>query len=216
MRELARRLRDQAALLGWLVAVWGLVVAVPVAALWPAASLLRPVVWALVGATPVIALVSALAARPWTTLCAGLVACVAPLVACPALDKPGVDRPWSGLWVALAVLGAVDAALAREPGAVSLRRWVRWPVARGERFLAALGVLWLAIAWFGPSAALTAPAHAKALRVAGAAVCWSVVAGTVATQRAPATGKLALPALAGRRMAWLALVGGLLWAWQSR
>lgn len=215
---MARRCRSQFAVLAWLLALWALAVAVPAASLWPEHGLNRPVLWLLLVAAPVGALVAATSGKAWTTLCTGLVGCVPPLVACPALARPPADQPWSGLWVALAALAAIDAALAHDPQAVPLRRLLKWPQRGRDQILAVLGVAWLALAWFGPAATATTGslASGRALRVGGAAVCWSLVAGASAGRTDHPNAAGGLLGLTLRRGGWLALIGGLLWAWQSR
>ena len=115
------------------------------------------------------------------------------------------------------LLGALDAATAHTAPPGLVRNLVRWPARARDRWLLALGVLWLAIAWFGaaPPAQGHAPEALRALRVAGAALAWSLVAGArLAASPAQRSGDT-LQAIALRRSAWLALFGGLLWLWKA-
>ncbi len=208
--------RSQAALAVWLVGVWAVAVALPFAALWPDQGLDRPVVQALVAIGPAAALWGALFASPWHTLAASLVGSALPLVSSPALWATPAVRPWAGLLLAALVLGALDAATAHAAPPGLLRQLLR-RVERGrDRWLVALGLLWLAASWLGRDAVAAEPAveWQRGARVATAALGWSMVAGLrIATPAAVASESL--PALAARRLAWIALFGGLLALWRA-
>jgi hypothetical protein len=206
-----RRLVDARWLLLWLIAAWALAVGLPMATNYPEHGLDRQAVLALGALGPVGALVAAWVARPWSVLAAGLLGLVPPLVACPPLLEAGAERPWTSLLLAVTLLAAVDAALRLESAKTAdLIRFFTLPASQRWRWLAALGALWLLLAWWGQPGRPLLPESGRAVRVAGVALCWSLVAGVPMVGATPAS---SWRALLLRRGAWLLLVGGLLRLW---
>ncbi|MBM4342268.1 MAG: hypothetical protein FJ100_02700 [Deltaproteobacteria bacterium] len=214
---MGRNAASQGALAGWVLAVWAVAVALPFAALWPDQGLDRPVVRALLAAGPAAVLWGALFATPWHTLAAGLIASALPLVSSPALWGPPAARPWAGVLLAALVLGALDAATAHAAPPGLLRQLLRRVAPGRDRWLAALGVAWLVLAWMGADLATgdAAVEWQRSARVATAALGWSLVAGVRMAASQGAVQAESLHALALRRLAWVALFGGLLWLWRA-
>ncbi len=213
---IGRNARSQAALAMWLVTVWLVAVALPFAALWPEQGLDRPVVQLLVAAGPAAVLWGALFATPWNTLTAGLVGAALPLVSSPPLWGAATPRPWAGLLLAALLLGALDAATAPVAPPGLIRQLLRRVEKGRDRWLVVLGLAWLSLGWVGADlgSAAVAVEWQRGARVATAALGWSMVAG-MRMATAPTSGSESATALALRRIAWVALFGGLLWLWRS-
>lgn len=214
LKRVAAGLRRLAALrwlLLWLALAWGLAVALPMALNYPEHGLDRPAVLWLGAAGPLGALVAGLTARPWSVLAAWLLGALPPLVACPPLLEASADKPWTSLLLALALLGAVDAALRLETdGAADLPRFLGLPASLRWQVLAGLGAVWLGLAWWWHPPDVPLADSARAVRVAGVALCWSLVAGVPIAGASPAP---PWRAMLLRRGAWLLLLGGLLRLW---
>ena len=215
VQRLARRIVASRRLLLWLTASWAVAVAVPAVLLYPEHGLDRPALLVLLGLAPLGALLGAATAQPWMALAAGLAGLMPPLVACPALHQQPASRPFSSLLLALVLLIACDAAARQGRGEAGRLRWlVRWPQHLRGRWLAGLGLLWLALAWLPTPDGWSMAEGTRAVRIAGAAAVWSLVAGSA---EKPWRHRVfpSAPSLIGRRLAWLALLGGLLLAWRS-
>lgn len=215
LRRLGQAVHTSRRLLAWLLACWAVAVAVPAALLYPDHGLDRPALQVLLALAPLGALAGAATAQPWVALAAGLAGLLPPLVACPALHQQPPARPLSSLLLALLLVIACDAAARQFRGDTGrLRLLLRWPEWPRGRWLAALGALWLVIAWLPTQAGWQLPEGQRALRVVGAAAAWSLLA---AGGEKPWQNKLLLPwrPLLLRRAAWLLLIGALLWAWRS-
>lgn len=216
LQQLAARVAAQGRLLGWLALVWTLAVVMPALLIWPEHGLDRPQLWLLAALSPAGALLGATWGKPWTVLGAGLIGIVPALVACPQLADPEGDRPWSALLLAFAILAACNSALANTTqGQAGLLRFAQAAGAARWRWIAAIGAAWVSLAWWGWPGHVPASDAARATRVTGAAICWSMLA-SVAVRPAAAAAEVRLQALLGRRMAWLALFGGLLWLWRAK
>lgn len=215
LQRLGRRLIESRRLLLWLTASWAVTVAAPAALLYPEHGLDRPALQILLILAPLGSLLAAATGQPWMALAAGLAGLLPPLVACPALHQQPASRPFSSLLLAVLLLIACDAAARQVRGeAGRLRRLVRWPDHPRSRWLAGLGLLWLTLAWLPTPAGWQMAEATRAVRLAGAAAVWSLVAGSA---EKPWKDKI-LPtaqSLLGRRLAWLTLFGGLLIAWRA-
>ncbi len=210
-----RAVRSGWRLIAWLWAAWAVAVAVPALLLYPDHGLERPTVQLLLFLAPVGALLGAATAQPWVALAAGLAGLLPPLIACPALHNQPPERPLSSLLLALLLVIACDAAARQVRGDTGrLRLLLRWPEWSRGRWLAALGALWMAIAWLPTHAGWQLPEGQRAVRVLGAAAAWSLLA---AGGDNPLKVNIVLPlrALLVRRLVWLLLIGALLWAWRS-
>lgn len=215
LRGYGRAVRRGWRLVGWLWAAWAVAVAVPALLLYPDHGLERPTVQVLLLLAPIGALLGAATAQPWVALAAGLAGLLPPLIACPPLHQQPPDRPLSSLLLALLLVIACDAAARQVRGDTGrLRLLLRWPEWPRGRWLAALGGLWMAIAWLPTHAGWQLPEGQRAVRVLGAAVAWSLLA---AGGDNPLKINIVLPlrALLVRRLVWLLLIGALLWAWRS-
>lgn len=215
LRRLGRRLLASRRLLLWLTASWAVAVAVPAALLYPEYGLDRPALQVLLVLAPLASLLATATDQPWMALAAGLAGLLPPLVACPALHQQPASRPFSSLLLAVLLLIACDAAARQVRGEAGRLRWlVRWPDHVRSLWLAGLGLLWLALAWLPTPAGWEMAEGSRAVRIAGAAAVWSLVA---AGAEKPWRHRLLLSAqsLLGRRLAWLALFGGLLLAWRA-
>lgn len=202
-------------LLLWLAASWAVVVAVPAALLYPEQGLDRPELLLLLVLAPLGSMVGAATGQPWIALAAGLAGLLPPLVACPALHQQPASRPFSSLLLATLLVIACDAAARQVRGdAGRLRRLVRWPEHARGRWLAGLGLVWLVLAWLPTPQGWEMSEGTRAVRLAGAAAVWSLVASS-AEKPWRHRQLLTSQSLLSRRLAWVALFGGLLAAWRA-
>ncbi len=204
---------------GWALALWGVVILLPFAWLFPGERLARPVCVGLVALGPVATLLVASSGQAQTLLVTALGALVPALVACPELLAPRVRGPVQGLAVAGLLVALIASALDAErqgaavDGAPHTLRPPLDPALRmrallrpdGGLLLPALGALWLAMAWFAPGP--------RTVQVAMVAATWMLVfAVPLGARRVAATTQ---PPAASW---WVARAGGAvaliaLWRW---
>jgi hypothetical protein len=218
--SLKRTWRDAvAALQGWMaavraqrwlllsvVAVWMLALLHPAVAAYPRHGLHRGPVWLLLVLPPLASIATAAWRQPWLTWSVGLGGCLPALVACPPLSGSATQSPWSSLLLALAMLASLDATLRLSGAPGWLQQLSALPWTRRITLHTALGLAWLAIAWWGP----TTPADeaARAARVLTAGVSWASLHLTPRPRP-----RRTLAHVLVRRGAWLALLAVLLWRW---
>jgi hypothetical protein len=198
---------------GWALLLWIAVALVPWLWLWPDGGTERPVCVALLAAGPLALLLATVHGDAVAVLAVGLCAPVPLLVACPALLAPPVQGPVQGLALAVIVLGFVASAWRVQRPQAPLPRLLQWPAGLPERVVAGLGVAFVALAWLQDGTA----EDARARKVAAAALAW------LAVRRLPLAGEVPgahghrdrWPLYGGRRLAWLLLLGGLLWLWRE-
>jgi hypothetical protein len=212
----ALRLRRQVA---WGLGAWLATVAVPYAFLFPDQGLDRSIVVALALLAPVGMLLAALSGEALAVLAAGLCGLVPVLVAAPELQGERTTGPVQGLLVAILSVGFVMSSWDRaaEPGQRTARPWLTLRDGSPLLFWVLAGV-WLVLAWLGAGHAGAEAEGARAVRVASVAVCWLAVRLVPLSGDGPSlgseSGREAWPGYVARRLAWVALLGGLWWLWR--
>jgi hypothetical protein len=212
-------LRRLAPVLLWGVGLWVAVVVLPLVLLWPEFAPMQSVQWGLCGLAPVGLLIAGLSGQPLAVMGFGLLCLMPVVVACPELLGPRATGPLHALLVAVLVLGLVASTWRANWAATSpsqhgvspslARLWSR-PRGLAPTLTLAWGVVALAMAWQLPALPLDDPEHARATRVAAAAVSW------VALRRLP----LAEAITVGRAQ-WAVRVGavlglfGMWWLWRQ-
>jgi hypothetical protein len=198
---------------GWALLLWSAAALVPFLWLWPDGGTDRWVCIALLAAGPAGVLLALLQGDAVSVLAVGLGAPVPLLVACPTLLAPPAQGPVQGLVLAVIVLGFVTSAWRVQRPQAPLPRLLRWPAGLPERVVAGLGVAFVALAWLQDGTA----EDARARKVAAAALAW------LAVRRLPLAGEVPgahghrdhWPLYGGRRLAWVLLLGSLLWLWRE-
>ena len=150
LRARFEALSDLTRPLAWAWVLWFVVVALPYLWLYPGERLSRPVCVTLVFLPPLASLVVASSGQARTLLATGLGGLVPPLVACPELLAERVTGAVQGLAVAGLLVSFIASALDAErsdPAAGERLRAILRP--GGDWLVPALGLAWLALAWFG-------------------------------------------------------------------
>ena len=201
----------------WGTSLWLAVAAVPAAFLHDD-ELLTPAVAVLLWACPVGLLIASLSGEALAVLGAGLTGLLPVLIACPGLQGARTTGAVQGLLVAILTLGFVAAAW-RHPhpdqtDPPALRRLLPRQPDLGALLTWLIGALWLGLAWFPAGVDVSQAAPARAVRVAGAAVCWLALRllPLGQTSRDLAIQRSGPLSFLGRRTLWLVLLAGLLWA----
>lgn len=183
LRARWRALRGLARPLGWLLALWAVVVALPYGWLYPGERLTRPICVALALLAPAAGVWTATTGQARTLLATGLGALVPPLVACPELLSERVTGAMQGLLVAGLLLSFIAAALDADQGVgasanARMRALLRLRglgLSQGV-VLPGVGIAWLLLAWLPEQPHLATGAEAaRTVRVAAVAATWALV-----------------------------------------
>ncbi len=206
--------------------MWLVVIALPYLWLYPGENLARPICLVLALLPPLGMVFAAASAQTHLVLGIGLASQVPILVACPELVGPRTTGAVQGLAVAVLLLGFAASCIDQTTGpnwraspGRRLRHLLRWSDSLAGRLFVILGLVWLAMAWYVPTAVSAEQVETvRTSRVAAVALCWMAVRTVPMVPPGPAgpadsTSTDRWPwMLLLRRLTWLlALVAALLW-----